>query len=45
MRRRHALYKMASLVQGTNIVRGELGIEPAPCLIADPRFSLVRTSA
>src|SRR5579862_1495698 len=45
MRRRHALYKMASLVQGTNIVRGELGIEPAPCLIADPRFSLVRSSA
>jgi 5-methyltetrahydropteroyltriglutamate--homocysteine methyltransferase len=44
MRRRHALYKMASLVQGTNIVRGELGIEQAPCLIADPRFSLVRTS-
>jgi 5-methyltetrahydropteroyltriglutamate--homocysteine methyltransferase len=45
MRRRHALYKMASLVQGTNIVRSELGIEPAPCLIADPRFSLVRSSA
>ena len=45
MRRRHALYKMASLVQGTNIVRGELGIEQAPCLVADPRFSLVRTSA
>jgi hypothetical protein len=27
MARRHALYKMVSLVQGTNIVRKELGIK------------------
>lgn len=41
MSRRHALYKMASLVQGTNIVRRELGVPVAECLIADPRFSLI----
>ena len=45
MRRRHALYKMTSLVLGTNIVRAELGIPEAECLTADPRYSLVRTSA
>jgi 5-methyltetrahydropteroyltriglutamate--homocysteine methyltransferase len=44
MRRRHALYKMTSLVLGANIVRGELGLPEAPCLAADPRYSLVRTS-
>ncbi|MFO7287326.1 MAG: uroporphyrinogen decarboxylase family protein, partial [Gammaproteobacteria bacterium] len=41
MSRRHALYKMAALVQGTNIVRRELGVPEAECLLADPRFSLV----
>ncbi|MFS8609456.1 MAG: hypothetical protein LOD94_15915, partial [Gammaproteobacteria bacterium] len=41
MSRRHALYKMAALVQGTNIVRRELGAPEAECLLADPRFSLV----
>ncbi len=41
MSRRHALYKMASLVQGTNIVRKELGIPEAECLLADPKLSLV----
>jgi 5-methyltetrahydropteroyltriglutamate--homocysteine methyltransferase len=45
MRRRHALYKMTSLVLGTNIVRAELGVPEAECLTADPRYSLVRTSA
>ena len=40
MSRRHALYKMAALVQGTNVVRKELGAPEAECLIADPRFSL-----
>jgi len=45
MRRRHALYKMTSLVLGTNIVREELGIPQAECLTADPRYSLVRTNA
>jgi 5-methyltetrahydropteroyltriglutamate--homocysteine methyltransferase len=44
MRRRHALYKMASLVQGANIVRAELGLPESPSLVADPRYSLVRTS-
>jgi 5-methyltetrahydropteroyltriglutamate--homocysteine methyltransferase len=44
MRRRHALYKMASLVLGANIVRAELGLPEAECLVADPRYSLVRTS-
>jgi 5-methyltetrahydropteroyltriglutamate--homocysteine methyltransferase len=45
MRRRHALYKMTSLVLGTNIVRSELGLPEAQCLVADPRYSLVRTKA
>jgi len=44
MSRRHAFYKMASLVQGTNIVRKELGLPEAPCLAADPRYSLIRSS-
>ncbi|MCZ7562672.1 MAG: hypothetical protein M5U08_01790 [Burkholderiales bacterium] len=43
MSRRHASYKMVSLVQGTNIVRKELGVPEAPCLGADPRYSLIRT--
>ncbi len=41
MSRRHALYKMGALVQGTNIVRKELGLPEAECLLADPRLSLV----
>jgi len=45
MRRRHALYKMTSLVLGTNVVRSELGLPEAPCRVADPRYSLVRTKA
>jgi 5-methyltetrahydropteroyltriglutamate--homocysteine methyltransferase len=44
MRRRHALYKMTSMVLGTNIVRAELGLPEAECLVADPRYSLIRTS-
>ncbi len=40
MSRRHALYKMGALVQGTNIVRKELGIPEAECLLADPRYTL-----
>lgn len=40
MSRRHALYKMGALVQGTNIVRKEIGAEPAECLLADKRFTL-----
>ena len=42
MSRTHALYKMIALVRGTNIVRQELGLEPAPIPAADPRFAMVR---
>jgi 5-methyltetrahydropteroyltriglutamate--homocysteine methyltransferase len=41
MSRRHAFFKMVALVQGTNIVRRELGVAEAPCLAADERFSLL----
>jgi 5-methyltetrahydropteroyltriglutamate--homocysteine methyltransferase len=41
MSRRHARYKMVALVQGTNIVRKELGLPEVECLAADPRYSLV----
>jgi 5-methyltetrahydropteroyltriglutamate--homocysteine methyltransferase len=40
MGRRHAAYKMVSMVLGTNIVRKELGLPEAECLAADPRYSL-----
>ena len=40
MSRRHAAYKMVSMVLGTNIVRKELGLPEAECLAADPRYSL-----
>jgi len=43
MSRRHAFYKMVALVQGTNIVRKEMGLPIAASLGADPRFSLIRT--
>jgi 5-methyltetrahydropteroyltriglutamate--homocysteine methyltransferase len=42
MSRRHAFYKMASLVLGTNIVRRELGLPEAECLVADERYSLIQ---
>src|SRR5712691_2441227 len=42
--RRHAFYKMVALVQGVNVVKKELGLPVAPCLAADPRFSLIRTT-
>jgi len=41
MSRRHAYYKIVSIVLGTNIVRRELGLPEAPCLAADERFSMV----
>jgi 5-methyltetrahydropteroyltriglutamate--homocysteine methyltransferase len=44
MSRRHAFYKMVSLVQGTNLVKQELGLPVTPSLAADPRFSLIRTT-
>src|SRR5687767_8876972 len=43
MSRRHAFYKMVSLVQGTNIVRKEMGLPVAECLGADPKYSLIRS--
>ncbi|HEY2755552.1 MAG TPA: cobalamin-independent methionine synthase II family protein [Pseudolabrys sp.] len=43
MGRRHAAYKMVSMVLGTNIVRKELGLPEAECLAADPRYSLTVT--
>jgi 5-methyltetrahydropteroyltriglutamate--homocysteine methyltransferase len=44
MSRRHALYKMVSLVQGVNIVKKERGLPVTPSLAADPAFSLLRTA-
>jgi 5-methyltetrahydropteroyltriglutamate--homocysteine methyltransferase len=41
MARRHALYKMVSLVQGTNIVRKELGIPEAECIAANSDLTLL----
>jgi 5-methyltetrahydropteroyltriglutamate--homocysteine methyltransferase len=41
MSRRHAFYKMVSLVRGTNMVRKELGLPEAEVLVADPHFTLV----
>jgi 5-methyltetrahydropteroyltriglutamate--homocysteine methyltransferase len=41
MSRRHAFYKMVSIVRGTNLVRKEQGLPEAPCLAADERFSMV----
>jgi 5-methyltetrahydropteroyltriglutamate--homocysteine methyltransferase len=41
MSRRHAFYKIVSLVLGTNIVRKELGAPLAKVQAADERYSLV----
>ena len=43
MSRRHARYKMVALVQGTNIVRKELGLPEAECLAENAKYSLVTT--
>jgi 5-methyltetrahydropteroyltriglutamate--homocysteine methyltransferase len=43
MSRRHAFYKMASIVLGTNLVRRERGLPEAPCLAADLRYSMIGT--
>jgi 5-methyltetrahydropteroyltriglutamate--homocysteine methyltransferase len=45
MGRRHASYKMVSMVLGTNMVRKELGLSEAECLAADPRYSLTTITA
>jgi 5-methyltetrahydropteroyltriglutamate--homocysteine methyltransferase len=44
MSRRHAIYKLVAMVQGTNIVRKELGLPLADCLAEDQRFSLAATA-
>jgi 5-methyltetrahydropteroyltriglutamate--homocysteine methyltransferase len=41
MSRRHAFHKMVSIVQGTNIVRRELGLPESVCLAGDESLSLV----
>jgi 5-methyltetrahydropteroyltriglutamate--homocysteine methyltransferase len=43
MSRRHAFYKIVALVQGTNVIRKELGLPVAESLGANPKFSLIRT--
>jgi len=43
MSRRHAFYKMVSIVLGTNLVRKELGLAPAQCLAADSRYSMIES--
>jgi 5-methyltetrahydropteroyltriglutamate--homocysteine methyltransferase len=45
MSRRHAAYKMVAMVEGTNLVRKELGLPQADCLAADPRYSLATAAA
>jgi 5-methyltetrahydropteroyltriglutamate--homocysteine methyltransferase len=44
MSRRHAFYKMVSLVLGTNLVRAELGAPEAEVLAAEPSLSLIRSA-
>ena len=41
MSRRHAFYKIVSLVLGANIVRRELGLPEANCIAADASLSLI----
>ncbi|MBO0704269.1 MAG: cobalamin-independent methionine synthase II family protein [Candidatus Dormibacteraeota bacterium] len=45
MSRRHAFYKVVSLVLGTNLVRRELGLPEADILESDGRYSLVAPAA
>jgi 5-methyltetrahydropteroyltriglutamate--homocysteine methyltransferase len=44
MSRRHANYKMVSMVLGTNIVRQELGLPLATCRTEDQQYSLAATA-
>ena len=41
MSRRHAFYKMVSIVLGTNLVRRELGLPQAQCLAAEAGYSMI----
>jgi 5-methyltetrahydropteroyltriglutamate--homocysteine methyltransferase len=43
MSRRHAFYKMVSIVLGTNAVRRELKLPESQCLAADPAYSMIET--
>ena len=45
MSRRHAFYKVVSLVLGTNLVRRELGLPEVDVLESDGRYSLVAPAA
>jgi 5-methyltetrahydropteroyltriglutamate--homocysteine methyltransferase len=45
MGRRHASYKMVSMVLGTNMVRKELGLPEAECLAAEQRYTLTVAKA
>ena len=44
MSRRHAYYKIVSMVLGANMVRKEIGAPQVEVLAADPRYSLVVTT-
>jgi 5-methyltetrahydropteroyltriglutamate--homocysteine methyltransferase len=41
MSRRHAFYKMVSIVLGANLVRSELKLPEARCLAAEPGYSMI----
>ena len=41
MSRRHAFYKIVSIVLGTNLVRRELKLPEAHCLAAEPGYSMI----
>ena len=41
MSRRHAFYKMVSIVQGANLVRRERGLPEARCLAAESGYSMI----
>jgi 5-methyltetrahydropteroyltriglutamate--homocysteine methyltransferase len=43
MSRRHARYKIVALVQGTNIVKKELGLPEAPSLATEAGYTLIRS--
>jgi 5-methyltetrahydropteroyltriglutamate--homocysteine methyltransferase len=43
MSRRHAFYKMVSIVLGTNLVRRELKLPEAPCLAAEAGYSMIES--
>jgi len=44
MSRRHAFYKMVSIVLGTNLVRRELKLPEAQCLAAEAGYSMIEAA-